>query len=88
MTDDIRIKLVHGLTSYDRKQTTKKYYNRYALGQYFAKFEDISERMENGMTLREALRSCYGEGVLKAALKAVGESPATKEELRGDYWRS
>lgn len=77
-----RIKLFNALTAYDKKQSTKKGYNPYALGHYAAALSRTAEMVENGAELREAIIRCFLGRLQTALLKAVGESAATREESR------
>ena len=85
LVDNARAKIVHALTAYDRRQAGHKGYNPYALGQYFQAvertFED--EGVKAGEGLRGSILRNFCGKVADVCLKAVGESPATVEELRG-----
>ena len=50
-----RAKMVSVLTEYDRKQSTKKSYNRYALGHYMKAVGTVAEAIGDGSTIHEAL---------------------------------
>ena len=75
-------KLLNALTAYDRKQSTKKFYNRYALGHYCAALGRARELMAEGQTLRAALLATFNDRLLSAVLKSVGEPDFTRDELR------
>lgn len=83
MNATIRTKLVNAVTEYDRKQSTKRFYNHYALGQYLAAIDNAAEDMENGDTIRAALLNCFNGKLLDVCLVAVGEPKFTIEEMRG-----
>ena len=78
--EEIRFKLVHTATEYDRTQETKKYYNPYALSQYFAATERVLEEVQKGVSVRQALLNNFQGRLLDSLLKAVGEAKFTKEE--------
>lgn len=81
MNEFIKNKLLHAVTEYDRKQSTKKFYNIYALAQYLMAVERASEYMVNyDMTLREALLKSFNGRLLDVCLKAAGEPTSTKHE--------
>lgn len=77
-----RVKLFNALTAYDKKQSTKKGYNPYALGHYASALARTAEMVENGTELREAIIRCFLGRLQAALLKAVGASAATREESR------
>ena len=79
---DTRFKITMALTSYDRKREGKRDYNRYALPQYFGALDGAMEAVKAGTPLRKALCGAFCGRVLDVALKAVGETPSTKEEQR------
>lgn len=47
--------LIHLLTVYDRKQSTKRFHNPYALGHYFGAVENVVAGVKAGKTWLEAL---------------------------------
>ena len=76
-----RIKLLSAVTEYDRKQSTKKFYNIYALAQYLMAVDRARDAMaDDGLTLRDALISAFNGRLLDVCLKAVGEPTSTKAE--------
>jgi len=77
-----RIKLFNTMTEYDKKQSTKKGYNPYALGHYAAALARTAEMVENGAELRESIIRCFLGRLQTALLKAVGAAEATREESR------
>jgi len=84
MNDSQRNKLLHAVTEYDRKQSLKRFYNVYALAQYLMAVDRARDEMiENSLTLRQALITCFNGRLLDVCLKAVGEPTSTKEEQLG-----
>ena len=47
----LHFKLVHAVTEYDRKQSTKRGYNPYALGQYLQRIQEFDEVPECSVAL-------------------------------------
>jgi hypothetical protein len=82
---EIRARLVNALSTYDRKQSTLKHHNPYALGQYFARLDDVMNDIEAGATPRQALCAGFCDRVLDACLRAIGEPLHAKQEL-GTGW--
>jgi hypothetical protein len=78
--DQLRFKLVHAATEYDRKQEGKRGYNPYALLQYFVAIDQAIAHHESGKTIRQALVSNFCDRLLDCLLKAVGEPKSTKGE--------
>jgi hypothetical protein len=79
MDSATRFKLSMALTTYDRKQSTKKYYNPYALGLYLQALERC-ERMATKHDLRLCLLNCFNGKLLDVLLKTAGLPLSTKEE--------
>jgi hypothetical protein len=76
-------KLVHAVTEYDRKQSTRRGYNVYALAQYLAAIERAEEMIEQGASLRFALAANFCGRLLDVVLKSVGETKSVDQEQRG-----
>lgn len=84
MTELHRTKLLHAVTEYDRKQSTKKGYNIYALAHYLMAVDRARDAMvDEGLDLRAALISCFNGRLLDVCLKAVGEPTSTRQEQFG-----
>jgi len=76
-------KLLHAVTEYDRRQSTRKGYNMWALPQYLGAInEGIIPEIEKGVPVRKAILSHFTVRLLDRCLKAVGEAPSTREEQR------
>lgn len=73
--------LVHAVTEYDRKESTKRYYNIHALAIYIGRVNDVEADIESGVPLRAALLRGFNGRLLDAVLKAVGEPRFTKDEM-------
>jgi len=67
----IHDRIVHALTAYDRKQSTRKGYNVYALPLYFRALDEACEIVAGGASWENALTEVFEGPVLKAAMKAV-----------------
>ena len=71
--NQLKENLTHAVTRYDRKQTSKKSYNIYALSQYLMRVDDIVTDVENGAEIGAAIVAGFTPGQLRnACLKAVG----------------
>jgi len=81
---DIQGKLVHAVTEYDRSQSTRKGYNRYALGMYLQAVQSVMDWVEESPqhTLRQGIVRYFSGRLIDVCLRAVGELPTTREELR------
>jgi len=78
----VRHKLLHAATEYDRKQSTKKGYNVYALSHYLGAVQAIEEDVDHGMDLRKAIVTRTTGRLATALLKAVGLPALTAQEAR------
>lgn len=81
-SDEVHFGLAHAVTQYDMAQSRKRGYNRYALGQYLQAVESVDEALRRGKPLREAICNAFCGRLLDVCLKAVNESPSTREEQR------
>jgi len=68
----IRFTLVMAITTYDRKESTKRYYNRYALGIMLRALDDAMSEVAEGTSLHRALYDHFNGRVLTALEKAAG----------------
>jgi hypothetical protein len=84
-TNEIKARLVHAVTAYDRKQSTKRGYNPYALGQYLERVEMIMGDIANGAEPRKAILAGFNDRLLDHCLKAVGETGFTANEVSGQW---
>lgn len=84
---NIHDSLVHAVTEYDRKESTKRGYNRYALPQYIGRIQEIDEDLKNGADLRSALVAAFcGKRLLDSCLKAVGLPKSTDQDKDDGRW--
>ena len=84
----IRSALVHAVTEYDQKQEAAsnkrcRYHNPYALAQYLRRVSEVCADIERGAVPRDAVVAGLHGPLLRAALKAIGEAAATKDEING-----
>jgi hypothetical protein len=79
----VRSALVHAATRYDERQAKGKRYNRYALGQYLARIDDVCRDIANGATPRDAIVAGFTGPLLNAMLKAIHADSASRDELSG-----
>lgn len=85
---NIEHKLTHALTEYDRKQSSRRGYNHYALARYMRLATDVAQAIDKGEHPRNAARSRCCDRLLAVVLRSLGESAPTTEEARGDYMRA
>ena len=78
-------KLLNALTTYDEKQSRKKFYNRYALGQYCAALSKVQKHCDRGADLRVALLNCFNGKLLDTLLRAVALEVSTEGEVLGAF---
>lgn len=76
--------LLHTLTDYDRKQSTKRGYNHYALAIYMGALERVKEDVRSGRSLRQAIVDNFNDRLRDVLLRAVGEERTTDRERRGN----
>lgn len=82
MDSHLHFKLVHAVTEYDRRQSTRRGYNRWALPQYLGACTSAEEDIAAGKPVRAALVSNFCGRLLDVVLKAVGEPKSTDLEQR------
>ncbi len=73
--------LVHAATEYDRKESSKKGYNHYALAIYLGRIQDVDKDIAAGTSVRDALLAGFTGRLLDRLLVAVGEPKFTREEM-------
>ena len=73
--------LIHAVTEYDRRQSTRKGYNRCALGQYFLRIDEVEADIAAGSTPRQAIIAGFLGQLADKLLKAIGEPKRTEEEI-------
>lgn len=83
--DDVISKLKRAATEYDSKQARKKFYNPYALGQYFERIDEIGNDIRGGASIRSAIVAGFSGPLLNAMLRSVGEPKATDDDNRGHF---
>lgn len=80
---NLQTKLVMAATEYDRKQSTKRGYNRYALSQYLARISEVVADIEAGADIRKALVAGFNGPLCAKLLKVAEQSPYTKQDAIG-----
>lgn len=75
--------LTAAIMAYDRGESKKPYYNRYAMPQLLKRVTDVVADIERGADVRMAILAGFNGRVLDKALKAVGLPRATPEEKLG-----
>ena len=82
-SDDIRTRLVHAVTRYDRQQAMRsKSYSMYALGIYLGAVTQVLDETAEGNPLRVSLVRNFNGRLLDVVLKACGLPKSTREEQR------
>ena len=76
--------LAAAVTEYDRAQSTREGYNRYALGMYLQAVQAVEDWVKESPrhTLRQGIVRYFSGRLIDVCLHAVGEVKATREELR------
>jgi len=64
-------KLIHALTDFDQRQSSKRGYNPHALAIYFERLELIEARVAAGCDLRRAILEGFSDRVQDACLRAL-----------------
>lgn len=87
----MRAILVHAVTAYDRKQSPKRDYNIYALGQYLARVDEVLADIEAGANPFDAINAGFHGPLLRHIVKTVAKAhpnlaPATMPKQEG-AWR-
>jgi hypothetical protein len=75
-------RLIMAASEYDRKQSTRKGHNPYALPQYFQAIDSAMNEFEAGQTIRKSLVSHFNGRLLDILLTTVGEPKSTDQEQR------
>lgn len=63
--------LAAAVTAYDRKQSTKRCFNAYALAQYLRGTDRVVEAVTAGLTVRDAVASVFTDRLRDNILKAM-----------------
>lgn len=78
--------MVHAVTAYDRRESTKASYNRYALGIYLGRVDDVQRDIDAGASVRAAIVAGF-TGILRdAVLRGVGEPKFSESEAESSSW--
>jgi hypothetical protein len=75
--------IVSLLTAYDEKQSSKKSYNRYALGIYLNQLDNVILDIELGADPRAAIVAGFNGRLLDFILRGLGMAVSSKEEQMG-----
>jgi hypothetical protein len=76
------VKLFNAVTEYDRKQSTKKFYNPYALAHYSRALAHVRAHVAAGADLRTAILNCFLGRLADVCLKALGLEKMSRDEAR------
>lgn len=84
--EQIRARLVSAVTQYDARESTKRGYNPYALGQYLERVEAICADIAAGATPRAAICAGFLGRLADACLRSLGlPKTAEGDEPRGAW---
>jgi hypothetical protein len=89
MSDDLARTLGAAVTTYDRKEedrarrSKRGYHNRYALGQYLLRVDEVVADVAAGSTPRAAIVAGFTGRLADTLLRAIGEPATTDAERRG-----
>lgn len=75
--------LTAAIMEYDREESKKKSYNRYAMPILLGRVADVVADIERGADVRQAILAGFNGRVADKALKSVGLPRAAGEEKRG-----
>lgn len=79
---DVHAKLLHAATEYDRKQSTRKGYNRFALGHYCRALQNVRTRAGLGHDLRDSIITEFCGILCDRMLKAASLPIMTDSEAK------
>ena len=79
----LRFQLITAVTDYDRKDSTKRNYNIYALPQYFQRVDSILSDVEAGADPRSAIVAGFIGTLRNFVLRKLKMSGSSTEEDRG-----
>lgn len=65
-------RMVHGLTEYDIKQSSKRGYNHYALGQYLQHANEAHNELKQGQPIEKVLPNHFQDRLLTHMQKRLG----------------
>lgn len=82
---DLNTQLVHTLTEYDRKQSNKASYNRYALGQYMQRVHEVMADIKRGADPAAAIEAGFNGPIVGKLLKAANLTPSGKDKRGWAY---
>ena len=74
--------LIHAVTGFDRRASTRKGHNPHALGIYFQRVDEICADIDNGADPRAAILAGFSGKVADACLKVLNLPISTAEEAR------
>lgn len=77
---NMREKLVSAVTAWDRKQSTKRFYNPHGLGIMLTVVELVADDIDAGADPRRAIMAGFNDRLLDHVLRSVGLQTATTQE--------
>ncbi len=76
--------MAHIVTAYDIKESTKRSYNRYAIGMYLGAAQAVCAELQANPELetRKVIIAHFNGRLCDMILRGLGFNPQTKDELR------
>ncbi len=81
----MRDKLVHAVTEWDRKQSTKRHYNPYGLGIMLERVDEVAYAIESGRDARIEIIAGFNDRLLDHVLRSVGFPIASVAEHQNSH---
>ncbi len=69
---EYHVKLLTIVTEYDRRQSKKASYNRYALGHYCAAIDNVEQALADGAPIETALKRGFCGSLLRHVARKLG----------------
>lgn len=83
---NLRDKLIHAVTEWDRRQASKVGYNPHALGIYFQAIDAIMESIDGGVEPRAAIEAGFNDRLRDHCQRAAGLAEPAKVAYPKGRW--
>jgi len=82
--DALHSQMAHIVTAYDIKESTKRSYNRYAIGMYLGAVQEVCAELKANPNLdtRKVIIAHFNGRLCDQILRGLGFNQQTKDELR------
>jgi hypothetical protein len=77
--------LEQALIRYDRLQSSKRYYNHYALGRYLQRADEVMAAVKNGADLRSEVCAAFSDRLRDYVLKQMDLAPVGERSTSLTY---